>query len=57
MPNDNLDPDYVPVIKGGMSLADLGKCFAPPKLEQGEPPPEPQEEQSAAAALLAKLGA
>jgi hypothetical protein len=54
MPNDYLDPDYVPAFKGGMSLADLGKRPEPSKPPAPEAPPE--DEQSAAAELLARLG-
>jgi hypothetical protein len=52
LPNDYLDPDYVPAFKGGMSLADIGKRSEPPK-----PAPEAAPEaDSPAAALLARLG-
>jgi hypothetical protein len=54
MPNDNLDPSYVPVIKGSISLADIGKRAEPPK-----PTAAPVDDfpPSPVAALLAKLGA
>jgi hypothetical protein len=53
MPNDFLRNDYVPVIKGGMSLADIGRRPEPPTA--AAPEVAPAEEQSAVAALLEQM--
>jgi hypothetical protein len=49
MPNDNLDPGYVPAVPGGATLANLfGKRPESPK-PAPEAPPEPDSPRSRAA--------